>query len=38
MVKVKLDAPSGNELPQKDLMLTLDFKHQPQTVLEFKFR
>jgi aconitase A len=37
--EVKLDAPSGDELPPKDLMLKiLDFKHQLQTVLEFKFQ
>jgi aconitate hydratase len=30
--EVKLDAPSGDELPPKDLMLILDFKHQLQTV------
>jgi aconitase A len=36
--EVKLDAPSGDELPPKDLMLNLDFKHQLQTVLEFKFQ
>jgi hypothetical protein len=36
--EVKLDAPSGDELPPKDLMLKiLDFKHQLQTV-QFKFQ
>jgi hypothetical protein len=29
MVKVKLDAPTGNELPQK-VLKTLVFKHQPR--------